>query len=61
MVKLFINGKQTGEGRVERTVPFRYSVEPFDVGMDSLSAVSEEYKPPSPFKGRISQVKVELK
>jgi hypothetical protein len=31
-VKLFVNGKQAGEGRVARTVPFRYSLEPFDVG-----------------------------
>jgi arylsulfatase len=60
-VKLFVNGKQTGEGRVERTVPFRYSVEPFDVGMDNVSAVSEEYKPPFVFKGRIEQVTIEVK
>jgi arylsulfatase A-like enzyme len=60
-VKLYVNGKQTGEGRVEKTVPFRYSVEPFDVGMDNVSAVSEEYKPPFAFKGRIEQVKIELK
>ncbi len=60
-VKLYVNGKQTGEGRVEKTVPFRYSVEPFDVGMDNVSAVSEEYRSPFPFKGRIEQVKIELK
>ena len=59
-VKLFINGKQTGEGRVERTVPFRYSVEPFDIGMDNVSAVSDAYKSPFPFKGRIEQVTIEL-
>ena len=29
------------------------------VGMDNISAVSEEYKPPFPFKGRIEQVKIE--
>jgi hypothetical protein len=39
-VKLFSNGKQTGESRVEKTVPFRYSVEPFDVGMDNVSPAS---------------------
>jgi hypothetical protein len=55
------NGKQTGEGRVEKTVPIRYSVEPFDVGLDNVSAVSEEYQSPFPFKGRIEQVKIELK
>lgn len=60
-VKLFVNGKQTGEGRVDRTVPFRYSVEPFDVGMDNVSAVSEEYTAPFPFKGRIEQVTIELR
>ena len=60
-VKLYVNCKRTGEGRVDKTVPFRYSVEPFDVGMDIVSAVSEEYKPPIVFKGRIEQVKIELK
>jgi arylsulfatase len=60
-VKLFVNGKQTGEGRVEKTVPFRYGVEPFDVGMDNVSAVSDAYKPPFPFKGRIEQVTIEVK
>jgi hypothetical protein len=29
--------------------------------MDNVSAVSEEYKSPFSFKGRIEQVKVELK
>ena len=33
-VKLFVNGKETANGRVARSVPFRYSVEPFDVGRD---------------------------
>ena len=36
-VKLFVNGKETGKGRVAKTVPFRYSVEPFDVGRDTVS------------------------
>jgi arylsulfatase len=61
IVKLYVNGRQTGEGRVDKTVPFRYSVEPFDVGIDNVSAVSEEYKPSFAFKGRIEQVKPELK
>lgn len=60
-VKLFVNGKQAGAGRVERTVPFRYSVEPFDVGMDNVSAVSDAYKSPYPFQGRIEQVTIELR
>ena len=46
---------------MERTVPFRYSVEPFDVGMDNVSPVSDAYKSPFPFKGRIEQVTIEVK
>ena len=59
-VKLSVNGKQTAEGRVERTVPFRYGVEPFDVGMDNVSAVSDAYTSPFPFRGRIEQVTIDL-
>jgi arylsulfatase len=59
-VTLFIDGKQVGKGRVEATVPFRYSVEPFDVGMDTVSAVSKDYKSPFPFQGTIDSVTIEL-
>jgi arylsulfatase len=60
-VKLFINGRETGNGRVERTVPFRYSVEPFDIGRDTVSPVSNDYKAPFAFQGRIEQVTIEVK
>lgn len=60
-VTLFVNDRQVGQGRVERTVPQRYSVEPFDIGMDNVSPVSDDYKSPFPFKGRIEQVTIELK
>ena len=60
-VTLFINDMQVGTGKVERTVPQRYSVEPFDIGMDNVSPVSDDYKSPFPFKGRIEQVTIELK
>jgi arylsulfatase len=60
-VKLFINGKETGRGRVDKTVPFRYSVEPFDVGRDTVSPVTADYKVPFAFQGRIEQVTVEVK
>jgi hypothetical protein len=42
-------------------VPFRYNVEPFDVGMDNVSRASDAYQSPFPFKGRIEQVTIELK
>ena len=60
-VTLFVNDKQVGQGRIARTVPQRYSVEPFDIGMDNVSPVSDDYKSPFPFKGRIGQVTIELK
>jgi arylsulfatase A-like enzyme len=60
-VKLYINDKLTAEGRIEKTVPFRYSLEPFDVGQDTVSPVSKEYQSPFPFKGRVENVTIEVK
>jgi len=60
-VRLLVNDKEVGKGHVARTVPFRYGVEPFDIGMDTVSAVSEDYKAPFPFQGRIDQVTIEVK
>jgi hypothetical protein len=60
-VTLLVNGKETGKGRVAKTVPFRYSVEPFDVGRDTVSPVTEDYKVPFAFQGRIEHVTVEVK
>jgi arylsulfatase len=59
-VKLFVNGKETGKGRVAKTVPFRYSVEPFDIGRDTVSPVTEDYKVPFAFQGRIEHVTIEV-
>jgi hypothetical protein len=59
-VKLFIDGKKTGNGRVGKTVPMRYSVEPFDVGRDTVSPVSGDYTVPFAFQGRIEQVTIEV-
>jgi arylsulfatase len=59
-VILLIDDKEVARGRVGRTVPFRYGVEPFDIGMDTVSAVSDDYEPPFAFEGRIEQVTIEL-
>jgi hypothetical protein len=42
-VHLFINGDQCGDGRIEKQVRGRFSAEPLDVGMDTLSPVSSSY------------------
>jgi len=57
-VKLFMNGKQTGAGRIERTVPVGYGAEGLDIGMDNISAVSPDYRTPFPFGGVIQSVTI---
>jgi arylsulfatase len=60
---LFVNGKQAGEGRVEKTIPARFSMDTFDIGMDLNAAVVRGgiYKTPYKFTGTIDCVTVELK
>ncbi len=60
-VRLLVNDKEVAKGRVTRTVPFRYGVEPFDVGMDTVSAVSRDYRSPFEFQGKINNVRIEVK
>jgi hypothetical protein len=58
---LFINNKKVGAERIEKTVPGRFGIGTFDVGMDTGSPVSNAYKPPFAFNGEIHKVRVELK
>jgi arylsulfatase len=59
---LFVNGKQVATGRIERTQCCFYSAdEGTDVGADEGTPVTEAYKPPFKFTGKISKVTVELK
>ena len=58
---LFINGNKVGEARIEKTVPGRFGIDTFGVGMDTGSPVSNTYKPPFAFTGTIEEVRVELK
>jgi arylsulfatase len=59
-VTLFVNDKQVAQGKVEKTVPFRFGVEPFDVGADNVSAVSRDYSSPYTFKGRLKSLTINL-
>ena len=62
MIVLLANGKTIGEGRVEKTTPFKYSLyEGQDIGEDSGSPVDFSYKPPFKFSGKLGRVTVELK
>ncbi len=61
---LSVDGKKVVEGRIERTVPIRFSLdETFDVGEDTGTPVAEDYADRMPFRfnGELKKLTVELK
>jgi arylsulfatase len=61
-VTLFIDGKQVGNGRVEKTTPYKYSLsENQDIGTDTGTPVSYDYQTPFNFEGKLEEVVVEIK
>lgn len=60
-VKLFVNGKPAGEGKLTRTL-FRYGLEPFEVGRDSITPVDPAYRDKGKFEftGKIEKVEFQL-
>ena len=53
--------QEGGEGRVEKTVPGRFSAgRDFDIGLDMGSPVSDDYKSPNPYTGTLRKVGVRL-
>jgi arylsulfatase len=59
--RLFVDGAQVGEGRIDRTMGIRISLdETFDVGADAGEPVTEEYRVPFEFEGTLDKVVVEL-
>jgi arylsulfatase A-like enzyme len=57
-----VDGKTVATGRIERTLPFRLSLdETLDCGEDTGTPVSEEYEVPSKFTGEIKKVVIALK
>jgi arylsulfatase len=60
-VKLSVNGREVGTGRVEKTEPARFSAdETFDIGCDTGSPVSTDYRSPFRFGGKIKKVEIKL-
>jgi len=60
-VTFTLNGKQVGQGRIERSVPATFTAsETFDVGMDLGSPVALDYHEKAPFKfnGRINKIHI---
>jgi hypothetical protein len=61
--RLFVDGEQVSEGRIEHTVAVRFtmSVETFDIGEDTGTPVCMKYDVPFTFTGQIDSVTIDLK
>jgi arylsulfatase len=58
---LFVDDQQVGEARLSRTVPFIFSSDGTDIGIDNGSPVTEDYETPSGrFTGEISWVRIDI-
>jgi arylsulfatase len=58
---IFVDGKEAAKGRIDRTVPARFSAdETFDTGEDTGSPVSDLYQAPFRFTGTIKRVEIDL-
>jgi len=58
---LLVDGKKVGEGRIERTLPFRLSLdETLDCGEDTGTPVVEDYHVPFKFTGTLEKVVIDL-
>jgi arylsulfatase len=60
-VRLIVNGQPAGEGTVN-TAMVRHGVEPFEVGRDSISPASPDYKSKGsfPFTGTIEKIQFDV-
>jgi arylsulfatase len=59
--RLFVNGQKGGQGKIERTVLNRFSLdEGMDVGEDTGTPVVETYTVPFRFTGTLKHVTIEL-
>ncbi len=60
-LKLFVDGKPAGEGKIARTF-FRHGLEPFEVGRDSITPVAPAYKDRGKFEftGTINRIEFAL-
>ena len=58
---LMVDGKPVAEGRMERTIAFRISAdETLDIGEDTGTPVSEDYRVPFKFTGELKRVGIQL-
>ena len=60
-IVLYVNGKKVGEGKMDKSIPGRFGIDTFGIGVDTGSPVSKNYSPPFAFAGNILKVDIELK
>jgi arylsulfatase len=60
-LELMVNDKVVGQGKIKRSA-FRHGLEPFEIGRDSITSVSPDYRTKGsyPFNGRIEKVDFSL-
>jgi len=59
---LLVDGAKVAEARIPQTIRARFSLdETFDVGEDTGTPVSEDYRVPFKFTGKLEKVTIELK
>ena len=59
-VSLYINNTKVGEGPLGKTLANLYSHEGVNVGFDDLTPVSDTYKVPFAFTGKINKVTIDF-
>ncbi len=60
-VRLFVNDKKVGEGRVDKTIFGRFSAdETFDTGLNTGSPVSNLYQSPFKFTGTLNKIEINI-
>ncbi len=58
-LSIFVNGKPAGSGALKSST-VRHGYDPFEIGRDSISPVSPDYKSPNAFTGTIEKVTFEV-
>lgn len=59
---MMINGKDAGRVKIEKTMPFLFSIhETFDIGIDTGGPVIHDYQPDVVFDGTIGSVNIEIR
>lgn len=57
---LSVNGTEVDRKRIDRTVPARFGLDTFGVGVDTGSPVSQDYRPPFAYPGAIDRIDIEI-